>query len=75
VANAGLKVVMFSAICRRIVRAAGKGVTGNKLTVESLKVKAERERQLTAESSQPTDGKDNAEALRAETSRREGSAE
>ena len=51
VANAGLEVAEFSAICERLVRMAGKGV---------------RERQLTAESLQATDRKkekDDAETL------------
>jgi hypothetical protein len=57
VANAGLKVVGFSAICRGLVRVAGKGV---------------RERKLTAESSQHIDGKkekDNLETLSTERGR------
>jgi hypothetical protein len=30
VANAGLKVVMFSDICGRVIRVANKGVSGGK---------------------------------------------
>jgi hypothetical protein len=39
VANAGLKVFGFSAICEGLVELAGKGVAGRQFKVESLKLK------------------------------------
>ena len=39
VANVGLKVVVFSATCRELVRVAGKGVARERCKVESLKSK------------------------------------
>ena len=59
VANAGLKVAVFSAICEGLVRVAGKGV---------------REGQLTADGAQSTGEekeKDDAETLRAQRIRRD----
>jgi hypothetical protein len=43
VATAGLKVVLFSTICRRLVRVAGKGLGEEALKVESSKLKGEKE--------------------------------
>jgi hypothetical protein len=43
VANAGLKVADFSAVCRQLVRVAGKGVRETELKVESLKLKEEED--------------------------------
>jgi hypothetical protein len=65
VTNTGLKVVVFSAICKRLVRVTEKGVS---------------ERQSTADSSQPTDEKEekekgNAETLRTPKLHREGRVE
>jgi hypothetical protein len=74
VANAGLKVAAFSAICERLVRVAGKGVIGETSTVDSLKLNGKGERQLLADSSQPTvrgKEKDKAEALRTQRFRGE----
>ena len=42
-ANAELKVAEFSVVCGGPVRVAGKGATGKRYKVESLKLKAERE--------------------------------
>jgi hypothetical protein len=42
-ATAGLKVVLFSAICEQLVKAAGKGLSGRELKVESLKLKGKDE--------------------------------
>ena len=39
VANVGLKVVVFSATCRELVRVAGKGVARERCKVESLESK------------------------------------
>jgi hypothetical protein len=36
VANAGLKVVVFSGMCGRVVRVANKGVSGRKLRAALL---------------------------------------
>ena len=43
VATAGLKVVLFSTICRGLARVAGKGLRQKALKVESLKLKGEKE--------------------------------
>ncbi len=42
-ANAGLKVVLFSVRCKEVVRVAGKGLREETLKVESLKLKGEKE--------------------------------
>jgi hypothetical protein len=39
VANAQLKVAGFSAVCRGLVKVAGKGLTEKQLKVEGLKLK------------------------------------
>jgi hypothetical protein len=38
----GLKAVVFSVICGALARAAGKGVTARRLTVDSSKLKEEK---------------------------------
>jgi hypothetical protein len=43
VATAALKVVLFSTICRRLVRVAGKGLREKALKVESSKLRGEKE--------------------------------
>jgi len=48
VANARLKVVAFSAICKGLVRVAGKGFTGKRFKVEGLKLKGRREKRRAA---------------------------
>jgi hypothetical protein len=81
VANAQLKVAGFSAVCRGLVRAAGKGLTEKQLKVEGLSLKGRRERRLDAPSGWPLkrlvgiewreEEKDNAETLRTQRFRRE----
>jgi hypothetical protein len=43
-ATAGLKMVVFSASCKWLVRVAGNGVIERRLTVESSKLNKERKR-------------------------------
>ena len=49
VATAGLKVVLFSASCRWLVRVARKGVSGGKLGDDSLELKGQTSEELNAE--------------------------